>query len=70
MTAIWSNRGERWKLLAPAGFPDEATLHVPVTEGPKDSPNAVSLFLSSYVAGSGRERVCCLFVDAVLGAEV
>jgi hypothetical protein len=42
MTAIWSNDGERWALLAPSGFPDEATLHSLIEQTPQLLPLAGS----------------------------
>jgi hypothetical protein len=42
MTAIWSNDGERWALLAPSGFPDEATLHTLIEQTPQLLPLAGS----------------------------
>lgn len=38
MTGLWTNAGEGWNLLAPAGFPDEATLHSLVEEAPELLP--------------------------------
>jgi hypothetical protein len=35
MTAIWSNDGERWRLLAPSGFPDEASLQTLIEQSPQ-----------------------------------
>ena len=35
MTAIWSNDGERWALLAPSRFPDEASLHTLIEQSPQ-----------------------------------
>src|SRR5215212_4739002 len=40
MTAIWQNDGAGWRLLAPTGFPDEASLHVLVEETPQILPLA------------------------------
>src|SRR5262245_45474565 len=40
MTAIWSNRGEGWVLLSPAGFPDEASLHSLIEQSPQLLPLA------------------------------
>lgn len=40
MTAIWQNDGTRWRLLAPAGFPDEAALHGLVEQAPHILPLA------------------------------
>ena len=34
MTALWENNGDGWRLVAPSGFPDEATLHDLVEEAP------------------------------------
>jgi len=42
MTAIWSNDGERWALLAPSGFPDEASLHSLIEQSPQLLPLAGS----------------------------
>ena len=42
MTAIWSNDGERWALLAPSGFPDEASLHTLIEQSPQLLPLAGS----------------------------
>jgi hypothetical protein len=38
MTSIWANDGAAWRLLAPVGFPDEATLHGLVEEAPQLLP--------------------------------
>jgi hypothetical protein len=38
VAGLWTNAGEGWKLLAPAGFPDEATLHSLVEEAPELLP--------------------------------
>ncbi|MEX2120647.1 MAG: hypothetical protein WD847_13725 [Pirellulales bacterium] len=38
MTAIWQNEGGTWKLLSPAGFPDEARLQDLVAEAPQLLP--------------------------------
>ena len=40
MTAIWRNDGAGWRLLAPAGFPDEKALHGLVAEAPQILPLA------------------------------
>jgi hypothetical protein len=40
VAAIWSNKGTGWELLAPTGFPDEATLHTLVEEAPRLLPLA------------------------------
>ncbi len=40
MTAIWRNDGSGWRLLAPAGFPDEAALHTLVEQAPQILPLA------------------------------
>lgn len=40
MTAIWQGDGANWRLLAPSGFPDEATLHSMVEQGPQMLPLA------------------------------
>lgn len=42
MTAIWQNDGSGWRLLAPSGFPDEATLHSLVEQAPQLLPLAGS----------------------------
>src|SRR6266567_420165 len=42
MTAIWRNDGSGWRLLAPAGFPDEATLHSLIEQAPQLLPLAGS----------------------------
>jgi hypothetical protein len=42
MTAIWSNDGEGWALLAPSGFPDEASLHTLIEQSPQLLPLAGS----------------------------
>ena len=42
MTAIWSNDGERWALLTPSGFPDEASLHSLIEQSPQLLPLAGS----------------------------
>src|SRR5215216_1849255 len=42
MTAIWSNGGERWRLLVPSGFPDEASLHTLIEQSPQLLPLAGS----------------------------
>jgi hypothetical protein len=38
MTAIWGREGTNWKLLSPAGFPDEASLHSLVEDAPQVLP--------------------------------
>ena len=38
MAAIWGNKGTGWELLAPVGFPDEATLHTLIEEAPQLRP--------------------------------
>src|SRR5437867_3265942 len=38
MSALWNNDGNGWRLLAPAGFPDEAALHSLVEEAPHVLP--------------------------------
>jgi flavin-binding protein dodecin len=38
VTAIWTNVGDGWRLLAPVGFPDEAALHRLVEEAPQLLP--------------------------------
>jgi hypothetical protein len=40
MTAIWQNDGTAWRLLSPAGFPDEAALHGLVEHAPHILPLA------------------------------
>lgn len=40
MTAIWQNDGTDWHLLAPTGFPNEATLHTLVEDAPHLLPLA------------------------------
>jgi hypothetical protein len=42
MPAIWYNDGTKWKLLAPSGFPDEASLHSLVEQEPQILPLAGS----------------------------
>lgn len=42
MTAIWQSDGSDWRLLAPSGFPDEATLHQMVEQAPHMLPLAGS----------------------------
>ncbi len=42
MTAIWQNDGAGWHLIAPTGFPDEATLHTLVEQAPHLLPLAGS----------------------------
>ena len=42
MTGIWTNDSERWKLVQPEGFPDEATLHRLIAETPNMLPLAGS----------------------------
>ncbi len=37
---IWNNAGSGWQLLAPTGFPDEATLHTLVEQAPQILPLA------------------------------
>ncbi len=38
MASIWHNDGSAWGLLAPAGFPDEASLHTLVEQAPHILP--------------------------------
>lgn len=38
MTAIWQNDGTAWRLLSPAGFPDEAALQSLVEQAPRLLP--------------------------------
>jgi hypothetical protein len=40
MTAIWQNDGAAWRLMSPAGFPDEAALHGLVEQAPHILPLA------------------------------
>jgi hypothetical protein len=40
MSAIWQNDGTAWRLLSPAGFPDEAALHGLVEQAPHILPLA------------------------------
>lgn len=40
MTAIWENDGTGWRLMAPSGFPDEASLHALVEQAPHILPLA------------------------------
>ncbi len=40
MTAIWQNDGTNWRLLAPAGFANEAKLHDLVEQAPHMLPLA------------------------------
>jgi len=42
MTAIWLNDNAAWRLVAPAGFPDEAALHSLVEQAPQILPLAGS----------------------------
>jgi hypothetical protein len=42
MTAIWSHNGDRWALLAPSGFRDEASLHTLIEQSPQLLPLAGS----------------------------
>jgi RecB family endonuclease NucS len=51
MTAIWQHRDDEWRLLAPSGFPDEATLHSQV----EDAPQLLPLAGSPLLAVVGRE---------------
>jgi hypothetical protein len=46
MTAIWQHRDDEWRLLAPSGFPDEATLHTQIEEAPQLLPLAGSPLLA------------------------
>src|SRR4051812_48490661 len=34
MTALWRKDGNRWEVMAPTGYPDEATLHGLVERDP------------------------------------
>ncbi len=38
VAAIWGREGSNWRLLSPAGFPDEASLHRLVEEAPQVLP--------------------------------
>ena len=55
MPAIWKNDGDRWTLLPPSKFPDEATLHTLV----EDAPNLLPL--------AGRPRLTVLGREVTLG---
>jgi hypothetical protein len=55
MTAIWRNDGTGWSLLAPAGFPNEAALHVLVEQAPHVLPLA------------GNPRLAILWKEVLLG---
>jgi hypothetical protein len=55
MTAIWRNDGTGWSLLAPAGFPNEAALHVLVEQAPHVLPLA------------GNPRLAILGKEVLLG---
>jgi alkylated DNA nucleotide flippase Atl1 len=57
MTAVWQNAGEGWRLLPPAGFPDEAALHGLVEEAPELLPL------------SGSPRLTVLGSEVQLGAN-
>lgn len=50
-TAIWRNAGTGWRVLPPAGFPDEAALHKLVEE----APHLLPLAGSPVLAVIGRE---------------
>lgn len=58
MTAIWRNDGHGWKVMAPAGFPDEASLHTLVEEAPELLPL------------SGEPRIVVLGREVRLGAGI
>lgn len=58
MTAIWSNDGTGWKIMAPAGFPDEAALHTLVEEAPELLPL------------SGEPRIVVLGREVRLGSGI
>ena len=51
VTAIWEQRDGKWRLVAPSGFDDEATLHDRVEEAPQLLPLAGS----PLIAVVGRE---------------
>lgn len=51
MPAIWKSDGDRWTLLPPAKFSDEATLHTLV----EDAPNILPLAGSPQLTVLGRE---------------
>jgi hypothetical protein len=57
MTAIWHNNGSGWRLLAPSGFPAEATLHDLVEEAPQMLPL------------SGAPRIVVVGREVLLGAN-
>jgi hypothetical protein len=40
MTSIWASEGDKWRLLAPVGFPDEKALHSLVEQSPELLPLA------------------------------
>ena len=62
MTAIWRNDGTGWRILPPAGFPDEAALHGLVEE----APHLLPLAGSPVLAVVGREvRLGTGFADLV-----
>src|SRR5919198_3836666 len=55
MTAIWSNDGDRWALLAPSGFPDEAALEAALHTLIEQSPQLLPLAGSPRLTILGRE---------------
>ncbi len=57
MTAIWENDGNGWRLMAPSGFPDEASLHALVEQAPNILPLA------------GGPRLVILGREVLLGAN-
>lgn len=57
MTAIWENDGTGWRLMAPSGFPDEASLHALVEQAPHILPLA------------GGPRLVILGREVLLGAN-
>lgn len=57
MTAIWENDGTGWRLMAPSGFPDEASLHALVEQAPHILPLA------------GGPRLVVLGREVLLGAN-
>ncbi|MEA2677605.1 MAG: hypothetical protein QOJ81_1746 [Chloroflexota bacterium] len=62
MTAIWRNDGSGWRILPPAGFPDEAALHGLVEE----APHLLPLAGAPKLAVVGREvRLGTGFADLV-----
>ena len=57
MAGIWTNDGNNWKLTAPTGFPDEATLHKLIQDAPGMLPLAgepeIAILGSEVNLGSG-----------------